>query len=154
MSLMRTMWPSHRSCVAANIASTLSKPALLRTSILETPSSHFILMIRLRCCCCTASSRFICPLYSVYVSAEYSKAGRTTALYTLHLVESRIPGLFHSFFPSFAYAAHALWMRQLISLSARLSGVRVLPKYLKLLTTFRVSPFIFISGSLGAVLFG
>ena len=151
---MRATWPSHLSCVAARVASTLSMLALLRTSTFETRSDHFIRMMRLRWRCCTASNLRMCALYSVYVSAEYSNAGRTTALYTLHLVESLFPGLVHSLLSSFPKEAHALCIRQLISLSALQSVVSVLPKYLKLGTTFSVSPSTVIAGSTGHILVG
>ena len=76
----------------------------------------------------------------VYVSAEYSSVGSTTALYTLHFVEIAMPCCDHTRFQNPPKAPEAARIRLLISMSMVLSDAIVLPKYVKLLTDFSGVP--------------
>ena len=67
----------------------------------------------------------------MYVSAEYSSVGSTSAWYTLHFVETEIPCCDHTGFHSPPNAPDAARIRLLISTSIVLSDATVLPRYVK-----------------------
>ena len=72
-----TTWPAHRSWLLTNMASTLSILAFCRTSPLQILSRHVRPMMLLRCRSWIEVNIFKYLRYSVYVSVEYRRHGRT-----------------------------------------------------------------------------